>query len=118
MTRAFGDGRMERFFTYDVVELTASQLAQQPKPQRGCKQPTHQFDWIFDEAKLKDAQAEDGYSAIVTTVPTRKKNCDELFSMFDPAHLPREHRRRSSDQRTSHDGRQDSNLVLQLHPHR
>ncbi|MEZ6075740.1 MAG: IS1634 family transposase [Pirellulaceae bacterium] len=87
VTRAFGDGRMERFFTYDVVELTASQLAQQPKPQRGCKQPTHQFDWIFDEAKLKDAQAEDGYSAIVTTVPTRKKNCDELFSMFREQNL-------------------------------
>ncbi|MEZ6079036.1 MAG: hypothetical protein R3C56_26180 [Pirellulaceae bacterium] len=32
MTRAFGDGRMERFFTYDVVELTASQLAQQETP--------------------------------------------------------------------------------------
>jgi transposase len=87
VARAFGDGRMERFFTVDVVELTVSQLAKQPKPRRGCKQPTHRFEWSFDEAKLKDAQAEDGYSAIVTTVPAREKSCDETFSMFREQNL-------------------------------
>jgi hypothetical protein len=61
-------------FAVDANELTASQLANQTKPQRSCNQPSHRFDWSFDQAKLKDAQADDGYSAIVTTIPA-----DEVF---------------------------------------
>ena len=87
VTRIFGDGRLERFFSYEVIPLTPVQLATLPQPQRGCIQPTHGFAWRFDEAKLKQARAEDGYSAIVTTVPIHKKSSDEIFSMFREQNL-------------------------------
>lgn len=87
VTRSYGDGRMEHYFSYAVTELNPDELAKLPKPQRGCKQPTHRFTWTFDETKLNEAKAYDGYSAIVSTVPTHEKSFDEIFSMFREQNL-------------------------------
>ena len=51
-----------------------------PPRDRGCRPPTHRFEFAFDDAQLQVEQEYDGYNAIVTTV--QKTSPDALFTRF------------------------------------
>lgn len=69
------------YFRWELVPLTATEQAQLPTPQRGCRRPTHRFVFHYDEQAVQtDAQA-DGYSALLTTAP-ETRSADTLFGQF------------------------------------
>jgi transposase len=87
VARAFGTGTADRYFTWKLVELTSAQQQQLPNPARGCRLPTHRFEWTFDPKQVSTDEASDGYSAIVTTAPKTQFSCDRLFTMFREQNL-------------------------------
>ena len=51
-------------------------------PVRGSRIHTHRLTWTFDESQVTEDEANDGYSAVVTTVPTSTHSADVVFTMF------------------------------------
>jgi hypothetical protein len=78
--RLFGSKQAAKYFTYEMIPLTAKQQADLPSPRAGCKRPTHRFHFAFDEALQKHDEQYDGLNALVTT--TMQRSADELFSKF------------------------------------
>ena len=58
------------------------QATSETQPVRGGGKVTHRFKWSFDEALMMAVAADDGYSAMVTTVPESEKSVDEIFSRY------------------------------------
>jgi transposase len=82
MSRLLDGKDAARYFTWQLIPLTKGELKQLPKPGRGCHQPTHRFEFTFDAKAVKQAEKDDGYSAIVTTVPQRQSSADTVFAKF------------------------------------
>jgi transposase len=82
LTRLFGDKDAAEYFSWKMVKLTKQQQKTLPKPGRGCRQPTHRFEFTFDKKALRHDEDYDGYSVIVTTVPQYKSSADALFTKF------------------------------------
>ncbi len=81
VSKLFGKRQAARYFTYELIPLSKKEREQLPPPQRGCKRPTHRFEFIYDE-KAAELDAEyDGYSCLVTTAP-RTQSADLLFSKY------------------------------------
>jgi len=78
--RVFGSKRSAKYFSYEMIPLTAKQQAKLPPPGRGRKRPTHRFQFRFDEALQKQDEQYDGLSVLVTT--TMQRSTDELFTKF------------------------------------
>lgn len=78
--RVFGSKRSAKYFSYDMLPLTAKQQAKLPPPGRGRKRPAHRFQFRFDEALQKQDEQYDGLSVLVTT--TMQRSTDELFTKF------------------------------------
>ena len=87
VARAFGKAQADRYFSWGLKKLTAAERKKLPAPARGCRQPTHRFEWSFDESKMADDERDDGYSAIVTTVPMSTHSADCIFTMFREQNL-------------------------------
>ena len=88
VARAFNSGSSERYFTWELTKLTPEELEAATKSTvRGGRVPTHRFTWTFDESLVKEVEASDGYSAIVTTVPLATHNADTVFTMFREQNL-------------------------------
>jgi len=87
VARAFGTSQADRYFSWELKKLTAAERKTLPSPGRGCRVPTHRFDWSFDKSQVRDVERHDGYSAIVTTVPKSTHSCDRLFTMFREQNL-------------------------------
>ncbi|MEJ7590086.1 MAG: IS1634 family transposase [Planctomycetaceae bacterium] len=88
VARAFNSGNSDRYFAWDLTKLTPAELKAATKSTvRGGRVPTHRFTWSFDESLVKDDEANDGYSAIVTTVPPATHNADTVFTMFREQNL-------------------------------
>ena len=79
--RVFGSKQSSKYFTYDMVALTAKQKGKLATPRRGCKRPTHRFEFTFDKTLQKQDEKYDGLSVLVTTA-TRTSSADELFTKF------------------------------------
>jgi hypothetical protein len=77
----FGERQAADYFRYELVPLTKPERERLPKPQRGCRQPTHRLEFTYDEKAAERDASYDGYSALVTTAP-RKKNADLLFTQY------------------------------------
>lgn len=82
VTKLFGAKEAARYFTWELVPWTKAEKAQLPAPQRGCKKPTHRFEFAFDQAALKQDERDDGYAVLVTTRPQNQLGADELFTKF------------------------------------
>lgn len=90
IARVFGSKDAAKFFQWDLVLLTSEEkLAMQAvvttsdsKPVRGAGKVTHRFEWSLDEALMLATAEDDGYSAMVTTVPESEKSVDEIFSRY------------------------------------
>lgn len=82
MSRLLDGKDATQYFTWKMVKLTKAELKQLPPPGRGCRQPTHRFEFTFDAAAVTAAEEDDGYSLIVTTVPQNQGSADALFTKF------------------------------------
>jgi transposase len=82
VNKLFGSKQAAGYFSWQTVPLSKKELAELPKPPRGCKQPTHRFTFRFDHKAVRHDEQYDGYSALVTTVPQNKASADLLFSQF------------------------------------
>ena len=87
VNRAFGTSTADRYFSWDLKPLTPEELQQLAPAVRGCRLPTHRFEWTCDAAKVAADELEDGYSAIVTTVPASTHSGDVVFTMFREQNL-------------------------------
>jgi hypothetical protein len=80
VARALGTAAAAKYFSHRIVPLTPAELKRQPPPGRGCRVPTHRFEFTFDAEQQQTDEEYDGYNAIVTTVP--KTSPDELFTRY------------------------------------
>jgi uncharacterized protein DUF4277 len=80
VARALGTSTAAKYFTYRTIPLTSAELKKRPQPVRGCRLPTHRFEFTFDEQQQRADERYDGYNAILTTVP--KTSPDELFTRY------------------------------------
>ena len=88
VARAFNSGNSDGYFTWELTKLTPVELKAATKSTvRGGRVPTHGFTWSFDESLVTADEANDGYSAIVTTVPLTTHNADTVFTMFREQNL-------------------------------
>jgi len=71
-----------QYFTWKMVKLTKRELKQLPPRDRGCRQPTHRFEFTFEARAVKADEKDDGYSVIVMTVPRNQGSADTLFTKF------------------------------------
>jgi uncharacterized protein DUF4277 len=70
-----------RYFTWEIVPLTADEQAALPPPARGHRRPTHRLDFHSNPAAAQADEAYDGLAVLVTTAP-RTQSADQLFTQF------------------------------------
>jgi hypothetical protein len=58
-----------RYFRWKWLALTPQEQAALPAPSRGCRRPTHRFEFHYDTAAAEADAAYDGYAALLTTAP-------------------------------------------------
>ena len=81
VSKLFGKRQAAEYFTYEMIPLSKKDRDRLAPPQRGCKRPTHRFEFRYDKkAAALDAEY-DGYSVLVTTVP-RTQSADLLFCKY------------------------------------
>ena len=76
-----GKKAVAQYFHWQLQPLSAQEQAALPPPMRGCRRPTHQFVFHFDEVAAQADTRYDGLSALVTTAPQTQSG-DALFTMF------------------------------------
>jgi transposase len=81
VSKLFGKRQAAEYYTYEMVPLTKKELDRLPPPQRGCKRPTHRFEFTYDKKAAERDAEYDGYSVLVTTAP-RTQSADLLFSKY------------------------------------
>jgi transposase len=82
ITRLFDKKDAAKYFSWKMRKLTKRQREKLSKPGRGCRVPTHCFEFAFDENALHADEQYDGYSVVVTTVPQNRGSADALFTKF------------------------------------
>lgn len=82
VTRALGNSSAAKYFSWQMCPLTKTEVKQLPPRERGCRVPTHRFEFAFAHALLKSDEEYDGYNAIVTTVPQQQSAGDAIFTEF------------------------------------
>ncbi len=91
IARVFGTKQAAKYFQWELKALTPAEkkacLASQQKTAatpavRGARQPTHRFEWSFDESLMLADEEYDGYSAMATTVPQPEMSGDAIFSRY------------------------------------
>ena len=80
--RAYGCSAAAKYFRWDLIALTTKEIKALPRPQKGCRLPTHRFEFTFDSELQKADEKHDGFNAIVTTVPTNQSSADAIFTRF------------------------------------
>jgi transposase len=81
VSKLFGKRQAAEYFSYEMIPLSKKERDRLTPPQRGCKRPTHRFEFRYDK-KAAELDAEyDGYSVLVTTSP-RTQSADLLFSKY------------------------------------
>src|SRR5207253_2080509 len=70
-----------RYFTYELLPLTAAEQDALPAPKKGYRRPGHRLVYTFDPAAAEADTAYDGLSVLLTTSP-RTKSADALFTEY------------------------------------
>ena len=81
IAKLLGKKSAARYFTYELVPLTAAQQAALPAAKNGHKKPSHRLLYTFDTAAAQADTAYDGLSALLTTSPITK-SADTLFTEY------------------------------------
>jgi hypothetical protein len=79
--KLLGKKEAARYFTWELVPLSAAEQEALPAPKNGHKRPSHRLVYSFDAAAAEAATAYDGLSALVATCPLTK-SADTLFSEY------------------------------------
>ena len=85
--RAYGSSGAAKYFQWNLIALTSKEIKALPSPQRGCRLPTHRFEFTFNTDLVKADEKHDGFNAIVTTVPANESSTspssgDAIFTRF------------------------------------
>jgi hypothetical protein len=81
VVRLLGKKGAARYFTWQLVPLTAVEQAALPPPARGHRRPTHRLEFRFDPTAVQADEAHDGLAVLVTTAAITR-SADLLFSHF------------------------------------
>jgi len=81
VSKLFGKRQAAGYFSYEMVPLNKKEREQLPPPGRGCKRPTHRFEFTYNKKTAERDAEYDGYSALVTTA-SRTKSADLLFTKY------------------------------------
>lgn len=79
--KLLGKRQAAAYFRYQMIPLNKSKRDQLPPPQRGCKRPTHRFEFFYDPLAAQRDADYDGYSVLITTA-SRTQNADVLFTKY------------------------------------
>jgi len=77
--KLFGKRQAAAYFRYQMIPLNQRERDKLPPPQRGCKRPTHRFEFAYDETAAQRDADYDGYSVLITTA-SRTQSADVLFT--------------------------------------
>lgn len=78
--RVLGSKKAAKYFSYEMIPLSAKEQSALPPAGRGRKRPTHRFRFSFNPALQKQDEQYDGLNALVAT--SMRRSADELFSKF------------------------------------
>jgi transposase len=81
VAKLLGQKSAAEYVHWDLRPLTAAEQAALPAPGRGCRQPTHRFEYTLDEAAAQADTEYAGLSVLVTTAPQTDSG-DCLFTQF------------------------------------
>ena len=81
ITKLLGKKSAARYFSYELVPLTAAEQAALPAAKNGHKKPSHRLVYTFDAAAAEADTNYDGMSALLTTSPITKSG-DTLFTEY------------------------------------
>ena len=81
VVRLLGHKSAARYFTWQLLPLTAAEQAAAPAPARGHRRPTHRLEFTFDAAAAEADSAHDGRAVLVTTAAITQ-SADALFTQF------------------------------------
>lgn len=81
VSKVFGKRQAAGYFTYEMIPLSKKEREQLPPPGRGCKRPTHRFEFTYDQKAAERDAEYDGYSVLVTTA-SKAQSADLLFSKY------------------------------------
>jgi transposase len=81
IARLLGRRGAADFFHWELLPLSADEVAQLPPPRKGFRRPTHRLVYTFDEAAATAATGYDGLSILLTTAPLTSSG-DELFTKY------------------------------------
>lgn len=81
VSKLFGKRQAAAYFRYKMVPLNKSERNKLPPPQRGCKRPSHRFEFSHDQRAAERDADHDGYSVLITTA-SRTQNADVLFTKY------------------------------------
>ena len=88
IAREMGNGSAEQYFSWELKELAGKDLQLFKRDvARGSRIPTHLLTWSVKESLITADEVDDGYSAIVTTVPESRQTADSVFTMFREQNL-------------------------------
>jgi len=82
VARLIGNKDAAKYFSWKMTKLSKREQEKLPKPGRGCRIPTHRFEFTFDEQAWRTDEQYDGYSVVVTTVPASRASADQVFTKF------------------------------------
>ena len=82
VNRLFGSKDAAKYFSWKMVKLNKQESKKLRSTERGSRDPDHRFEFTFDQAAVSADAEYDGYSVIVTTVPSRQLSADEVFGKF------------------------------------
>jgi len=81
IARLLGKKSAAQHFRWQLVPLTAAEIAALPPPRKGFRKQTHRLEYSFDEASAAAESRHDGIYALVTTAPITQ-SADDLFSEY------------------------------------
>jgi transposase len=81
VSKLFGQRQAAAYFRYEMVTLNQTERDKLPPPQRGCKRPTHHFEFAYHERAAQRDADYDGYSVLISTA-SRTQSGDVLFTKY------------------------------------
>lgn len=82
IARLLGKRDAARYFKWELLPLSAEELAACPAPPKGFRRPTHRLRFTFNANAAANADRYDGLSALFTTVPSDRASADALFTQY------------------------------------
>jgi len=81
VSKLFGKRQAADYFHYEMIPLSKAEQKQMPPRGRGCRVPTHRFEFTYDDSAAECDAGYDGYSVLITTAK-RSQSVDVLFTKY------------------------------------